>query len=346
MSTYPSFYLPLLVVAILTFSPLPISAENVCDLPSLRIDQRPDPDGPPTEIEFGLLVSDITAIDDIDQTISGDFISVVRWVDPRLSAFEGCRFPVSKVWNPRLEILNSAQLTSKRKFQNDQVEVGARGMVRYYERTYGSIATYHHLRKFPFDPQKFRFRITSIDYDANEIVLKADRAFTRVADLVNIADWTIGQAAATIEHVEIDELGFPRSIFVLEIPAVRNTNFYIWKVLVPLILIVMMSWSVFWVNPVKFGPQIGLTATVMLTLIAFQFSLTNIIPKLSYFTTMDKLILGSSILVFMAMVESVLALNLVSKGKEEAAVKLDAVCRWFFPIIFISYWIIILYSNR
>jgi hypothetical protein len=83
----------------------------------------------------------------------------------------------------------------------------------------------------------------------------------------------------------------------------------------------------------------------MLTLIAFQFALTDVLPKLSYFTTMDKLILGSSVLVFLAMAESVLALNLVSKGKEETAVKLDAACQWLFPLVFITYWIIVLYFN-
>ena len=104
----------------------------------------------------------------------------------------------------------------------------------------------------------------------------------------------------------------------------------------------MMSWAVFWINPVKFGPQLGIAATAMLTLIAFQFALTAILPKLSYFTTMDKLILGSSGLVFLSFVESVLTIYLVSIGKEAAAIKVDDICRWLFPLTFIVYWIVVI----
>jgi hypothetical protein len=78
----------------------------------------------------------------------------------------------------------------------------------------------------------------------------------------------------------------------------------------------------------------------MLTLIAFQFALTGILPKLSYFTTMDKLILGSSGLVFLSFVESVLTIYLVSIEKEAAAFKVDNICRWLFPLIFIVFWVV------
>src|SRR6056300_1390110 len=50
-----------------------------------------------------------------------------------------------------------------------------------------------------------------------------------------------------------------------------NNKKYLYKVLLPLALIVMMYFTVFWVNPERFGPQIGLSATSMLTLIAFLF---------------------------------------------------------------------------
>ena len=53
-------------------------------------------------------------------------------------------------------------------------------------------------------------------------------------------------------------------------------------------LIVMMSWVVFWIDPAKFGPQIGLSVTAMLTLIAFQFTLTTSLPKVGYFTVLDQ----------------------------------------------------------
>ena len=160
--------------------------------------------------------------------------------------------------------------------------------------------------------------------------------------LPNIQIKASGGIRTADQAIKMAELRAPRSVFVLEIPAVRNSNFYIWKVLVPLTLIVMMSWVVFWINPVKFGPQLGLSATAMLTLIAFQFAQTGVLPKLSYFTIMDKLILGSSLLVFLSFFESAAAIYMVSKGAERAALIMDIACRWIFPFLFTLYWAIVI----
>lgn len=319
------------------------AAQDVCQPPAMRIDHRPDHNGPPTIITLGILVADITGIDDVAQTISGDFILEMQWEDKRLAEQAGCRIPISQVWEPRLQVLNSYNLSAARNFQKDQVEVEQGGHIHYYQRYFGSISIYHHLARFPFDSHNFRIRITSTDYNADEITIKADTEFTRVADLINIPDWAIGKVQATVETIDMAEIRLPRSTFILQIPAVRKSTFYIWKVLVPLVLIVMMSWVVFWINPVKFGPQLGLSATAMLTLIAFQFAQTGVLPKLSYFTTMDKLILGSSLLVFLSFFESAAAIYMVSIGAEKAAVKTDQICRWLFPLIFTIYWIAVVF---
>lgn len=94
----------------------------------------------------------------------------------------------------------------------------------------------------------------------------------------------------------------------------------------------------FWIDPVRFGPQIGLAATAMLTLIAFQFAMTAILPRLSYFTTLDLISLGSTVLVFLALVEVTLTAALVSRGEEELARRMDGVARWLFPLAFVTWW--------
>jgi hypothetical protein len=334
-----SLFLFLTVISALIFSPLNESkAEERCKLPQMLINERPGNGGPPTEVTLGILVSDITGVDDVAQTLTGDFMFEMRWKDERLADLTGCRFPTSAVWNPQLQMFNSSDLEAKRKFNRDQVEIEEGGVVRYFQRATGAIATYHHLADFPFDSQNFRIRIASLDYNADNLILKVDEESTLLAELINIPDWTVHKVHATAQTVKIAELREPRSIYTLIIPADRNSSFYIWKILVPMILIVMMSWVVFWINPVKFGPQLGLSATAMLTLIAFQFAQTGVLPKLSYFTTMDKLILGSSILVFLSFFESAAAIYFVSKGADRTAINMDIVCRWLFPLLFVLYW--------
>lgn len=57
--------------------------------------------------------------------------------------------------------------------------------------------------------------------------------------------------------------------------------------LLPILLIVMMSWTVFWVDPIKYDSQLIISATSMLSLVAFLFTLSNQIPEIGYLTSMD-----------------------------------------------------------
>jgi hypothetical protein len=61
--------------------------------------------------------------------------------------------------------------------------------------------------------------------------------------------------------------------YAFEFYASRLAQYYLLKVILPLLLIVMMSWTVFWIDPTNGGPQISVAVTSMLTLIAYRFSI-------------------------------------------------------------------------
>ena len=121
-----------------------------------------------------------------------------------------------------------------------------------------------------------------------------------------------------------------------DLVAHRRVGYYVWKVILPLSMIVVMSWSVFWMDPNNLGPQTGIAATSMLTLIAFLFALGNILPRISYLTTMDRFVMGSSALVFAALLEAIGSGYLASHGRAATAVRIERQCRWLFPTVFIG----------
>jgi hypothetical protein len=322
------------------FSFVPIShgqsdtmVENdLCALPEMRTDQRPDPEGPPTEVSIGIRMFDLSEINDVKQTLTGDFIVGLTWTDPRLSDFAGCQVPLSRVWSPQLDFFNSGRLFKR---LSDHVDIGPNGRVRYIQRYSGSLASYHNLKAFPFDAQKFRIWLSSLEYDEKEVQLVVDEKITGRRKLLNISDWTINGVKGTIDRTFAEGLGQYHSMYEFQISAQRQTGFYLWKVILPLCLIVFMSWAVFWISPAQFGPQIGLSATSMLTLIAFQFATANILPKISYFTILDKFITGSTILVFLALLESLSTTFLVASEHTKLALRVDNVCRIAFPLTFL-----------
>ena len=276
---------------------------------------------------------DLMGIDDISQTLSGDFVVILTWTDPRLADLEGCEVPLADIWVPGLVVVNSG-----RKFPSLPFEagIGPGGQVRYVQRYGGTFATYHNLKDFPFDRQIFEIWLMPLDFAADQVLLVPDNKITGRRDLLNISDWIIGTASGKVEsqYLEIYDKNFSRFTFAIE--ANRITAYYVWKVILPLCLIVAMSWAVFWINPTQFGPQIGLSATAMLTLIAFLFATTNMLPALGYFTVLDLFIGGATILVFLAMLESLTTSFLVSKGQVALAERMDWLCRVIFPLAFIA----------
>ena len=59
--------------------------ELPCAATNIRTDVRPRADGPPTEVAVGMYMIDLTAINDPNQTLTGDFGVLLTWTDPRLA---------------------------------------------------------------------------------------------------------------------------------------------------------------------------------------------------------------------------------------------------------------------
>ena len=78
----------------------------------------------------------------------------------------------------------------------------------------------------------------------------------------------------------------------------------------------------------------SMSATSMLTLIAYRFAISSILPPVPYLTRMDVFVTGSTVLVFLALVESILTGTLAEYEHNELAEKLDSLARILFPSVF------------
>jgi hypothetical protein len=318
----------------------PTTEDDPCPDPNIPTDVRPNANGQPIKVTVGIRMVDLMEIDDITQTLAGDFVVVLSWVDPRLSKLEGCEVPIANIWSPGLVFLNSG-----RTFTNRPKEVGIEsgGQVKYVQRYFGSLATYHHLSDFPFDKQTFRISLVSFEWSEKDVQLVVDEKVTGHRKQLNISDWTIKRVKGTIGREFYDTYDEFISRYDFNISAERIKAYYIWKIILPLCLIVFMSWCVFWINPGQYGPKVGLSATSMLTLIAFIFGTTNMVPRLGYLTILDQFIVGSTILVFLALIQSLTTVYLVGKEKKELALRIDKMSRFLFPIVFVIFFVTVFF---
>ena len=314
--------------------------EATCDLDGYAPSVRPDPPGTATTIGVGLGLTDLNSIDDVNQTITLDALLTLQWTDHRLDGAAGCRFDRSAIWTPDIQLINSATTQAR---QPPQALVNRDGRVISTIRYVATIASTANISKFPFDERTIVLQLASLRYDKADLAIRVIPEWTGRVPEMTIPDWNIGEPIATVTEMNMPRVDRTIPVFEFRIPASRLADYYVYKFVFPLALIVMMSWSVFWVNPQSLSPQLQLAATSMLTLIAYQFTVNDLLPRVGYLTSMDQYVLSSSLLVFLALVEALITGRLASTGRVTTAETIDRICRWLFPttyaaIIFITLW--------
>ena len=313
-----------------------------CELGDYDPVERPDPEGTPTEVSVGVYVIQLDRVDNVDESFRLDGFFSFVWRDSRLATVvraadvPRCRFPLEKVWEPSVVIFNRRGTNVE---LPDVVTVDSEGEVRYLQRVQGTILSPMDLRDFPMDQQRLPVTFISYEYGPQSLSLKLDEASASRGTDLSIAGWEIDELLRRGGVLEVQSgnptLGPQRfARFDYEFRVQRKIAYYVWRVIGPLTFIVLMSWAVFWIDPGNFGVQIGLASTSILTLVAFLFSLNNVLPPLSYLTRMDVFLFSSLALAFLAFVEAVLTAVLKARDREAVALRFDRWARWLFPAAF------------
>ena len=290
---------------------------------------RPNRDAGPTRVEVAAYILDIDRISAADQTFDCNFFYTLRWTDPRLAHDrERKSMPLSEVWHPSILILNQQRVWHS---FPEVVSIGPEGQVTYRQRVWGTFSQPLDLRDFPFDRQDFAIQLFAAGYTEKDLELVIDPR-SRQAERVSLPDWDI--VASSVDATTIQPISSVGAVFpatIVSFQAERRHKYFIYQVIVPLVLIVAMSWIVFWIDPKESSTQISVAITTMLTLIAYRFAVGSDLPKVDYMTRLDFFILGSTVLIFATLLQAVISTSMAKSGKLIEARKVDLWCRWLFP---------------
>jgi len=304
--------------------------------------ERPAVEAGPTQVSVGIWMVDITNIDSAQQNFTADIAVVLRWKDARL-AHTGtgvAHYALDQIWTPRVSIANETSSVVRKLSESAEVEPD--GTVLYRQRYVGSFTQPLRLQSFPFDRQAFRIQFVAVRYQPNEVTFVPDQNWIRdglregagMSPSITLPDWTVEKWDAKAEVYALTP-GLQYSGYAFEFTASRNVQHYILKVILPLILIVMMSWSVFWTDPTNSNTQFSIAVTSMLTLIAYRFAVDSQLPRLPYMTRLDVFFLISTLLVFFSLIEVLVTTILDNNQQIARAKKIDRYCRVIVPLIFV-----------
>ncbi len=112
---------------------------------------------------------------------------------------------------------------------------------------------------------------------------------------------------------------------------------YIAKLIIPLMIILLLVYLVFFLPAEKIDIAAGLTVTSLLSAIAFQLSISGEIPEIGYIIYIDKIFYTCYFLIAISMVQSIITFYMDKSGepvKVKQAQKMDVLFRFLFPALF------------
>jgi hypothetical protein len=314
-----------------------------CSIPIEAQSVKPGDPDKKVLVKIGFFVIDVKEIHDLEQTFTADVWFTKTWNDPRLSeqalgkSLERCIYKFNEIWKPHIVVVNQ---NGGHKLLDKIARVDSLGNVTARQRYVGELTSDLDFANFPFDNQRLHFILAAVGPDSQKIVFEVNQDTTGQREVFSAEGWQIKLIGGNSNNEVLKTLGnkpmlnLHRMDFILE--AERDRGYYIWKVIAPLCLIVLMAWAVFWIDPKNLGPQVGLSTATVFTLIAYRFSIGFSLPKVSYFTRVDNFVLFSTILVFVALGTAIATSKISSDGENSLAMRIEKYMRVIYPLIFLA----------
>lgn len=291
--------------------------------------------GSPLIVYVTVGVLDIDDIDSAEQRFTANFFALFRWQDPAL-AHDGpgtIRRNINDIKAPRFLLLNQQRTWSS---LLNVVDIKPSGEAIFRQRLWGDFSQPLNLHDFPFDKHRFELPMVAFgDLDQDVMLVPDPQRKSIIADKLSVPDWRILGYQGEVREIKLTS-DVSRQGFVFSFDAERIFTHYVVKYIIPLFLIVMMSWVVFWIDPTEAGSQLSVAVTATLTLIAYHIALAGKLPDISYLTRMDVFLFCSTLLVFAALVEVVVTSRLARSDRIDLARKYDSYSRIVFPVAYMA----------
>ncbi len=294
----------------------------------------------PLAVAVGIYVDNLVSVDEQRETwqLSGELSE--RWRDAKLayhqiSSTDSHRDLSGTTWQPALRFSNEAIPAT---LQDIDLYLTPPGTVVNLKHFNVILSTQLDLRRFPFDKQELPIVIQPRGHDADRIVLSADLrhsglARTRYAEL---SQWRNETVTAHAETRRPDDYDMSTLVFLVTLH--RGSNSYVWKFILPLFLIVLLSWVSFWLSHEEFKTkdQLATLVSTLLIIVAFNITATASLPRTNYVTYIDAFLLTCFMFVVFAIGAVVASHSLEMRERVQAALHMRRLAGMLLPVTFIT----------
>jgi len=309
-----------------------------------KVDLKQHPTGgkTPIPISVGLYITNFVAIDETRETFEFSGYLTAKWRDPRLvlppeeaEQNKTRTFRLEDLWVPSIESVN----TISHKTGQQYLAADPRGVVTYIERFDSTLSNNYDFRKFPFDTQILRFEFHPfLPLDSEIRFAPRDLPSSGISQDKNtqLAAWKVRDLNYTVDKIG-GELHLPSADeAVFQVVVTRRSGFYVWKIFLPLLMLTMIPAVVFWIDVEMFDWLLKIPMTMLLSMVAFEFTISRDLPRIGYITFLDAVFLASFSFCFLCIFEILAVFLMQKRGRRDLAVKLHRVGRWAYPTAYVG----------
>jgi Neurotransmitter-gated ion-channel ligand binding domain len=304
----------------------------------------PSADGP-VRVSLGFFLGDVNAVDERRETFEFEAILTLKWRDPR-QAFDpeklGVRertfqgdYQFAEVfdgWWPQLILANKSG-----GFESQAVllRIAPDGAMTLVSEVHGIAEAPMRLRRFPFDHHEFPVAFEVLGYATNRVVLVPDPETSGGgAEGVRIAQWELRDLRVSArEYDPVYEDGHDGALsqIVVSLDMARQPEHMMQVVVLPLTVLVVLTFSVFWMDRESLGDRMDISFIGILSVVAYQIIVNDAMPAISYFTLMSGFLFSTYLVLAVGVAVNLVVSKLDQSGRGQLGDRVDRTCRWLVP---------------
>ena len=205
------------------------------------------------------------------------------------------------------------------------------------------------LRNFPFDKQTIEFYLVNRVWPmSDQLTLVSDYTKNELLNFSKINDingWDIVGNNLSYEPYKGPNDSFYFDGLKIQLEIERKHSYYLYKVIIPILLILMVCWSSLWITPREIESRLTITIVCLLSLIAYNFVIDKEIPKLEYLTVLDWIILVSYVYATIPNFLSIYSHRLFTTNKKKECLKVENLGKRYGPTSYLGIIFIIIAVN-
>ncbi len=180
---------------------------------------------------------------------------------------------------------------------------------------------------FPFDTQDFYLKV-DILFPEEQYVFVPMEGFSEIDPNHGEDEFILTDFDTQITS-EVSSTQEPISRFTFHFSAPRHLDYYIFRLMVPILLIISVSYITFFLK--DYSKRIEIATGNLLLFIAFSFSLGDNYPRMGYLTFLDAIMATTFIINTAVVALNVYFKYLEQNGQVEKADRLEAPFNYIYP---------------